>query len=50
MRLLTRLWEVVDGRGDDSFRECRRCGTTLEADGEVCPACGSDDVAFIDLG
>ncbi|WP_169794655.1 hypothetical protein [Haloprofundus marisrubri] len=30
---------------DTTFCECRRCGTTLDADDERCQCCGSDDVA-----
>jgi predicted RNA-binding Zn-ribbon protein involved in translation (DUF1610 family) len=29
--------------------ECRSCGTTLDADQEMCPACGSDEIARYDL-
>lgn len=36
----------VDG---DVHRECRRCGTTLSPDHDSCPACGSNEIAAIDL-
>ncbi|WP_225335527.1 hypothetical protein [Halomicrobium urmianum] len=30
------------------FRECRRCGTTVDDDRD-CPACGSSDIVQYDL-
>ncbi|MDS0282116.1 hypothetical protein [Haloarcula onubensis] len=33
----------------DSFRECRRCGTTVERAAGGCPACESTDIANYDL-
>lgn len=32
-----------------SFRECRRCGTTVERAGSGCPACESTDIAQYDI-
>ncbi|MFB6354233.1 MAG: hypothetical protein ABEJ92_09120 [Halobacteriales archaeon] len=29
--------------------ECRNCGTTVAAEDDDCPACGSDEVAAYDL-
>jgi rubrerythrin len=32
-----------------AFRECRRCGTTVDADASGCPACGSTEIALYEL-
>ncbi|WP_436910349.1 hypothetical protein [Halosimplex marinum] len=29
--------------------ECRRCGTTVEADTSVCATCGSEDIVRYDI-
>ncbi|WP_189319077.1 zinc ribbon domain-containing protein [Halolamina pelagica] len=44
MRLLKRLRSVVDDE-PTAMWECRRCGETLAADTEVCPNCGTSDIA-----
>ena len=31
------------------FRECRRCGTTIERANGECPSCGSTDIVRYDL-
>ena len=45
----TELLRVVFSRDPDVVRECRRCGTTLNADQHACPACGSTGIAEYDL-
>jgi anaerobic ribonucleoside-triphosphate reductase len=37
------------GRTTNDFRECRRCGTTLDRPAARCPACGSRDVARYEI-
>ena len=34
---------------DGSFRECRRCGTTVERAAGDCPSCESTDIAQYDF-
>ena len=34
---------------DGSFRECRRCGTTVERAAGGCPSCESTDIAQYDF-
>lgn len=31
--------------GSGVIYECRRCGTTVDAEDDPCPACGTDDIA-----
>jgi rubrerythrin len=40
---------VRRGTRTGSFRECRRCGTTVESDVGGCPACDSTDIAQYEL-
>ncbi len=47
-RIRNRIRTLVSGR-PDVFRECRRCGTTIEADTDDCPVCGSTDIATYQL-
>ena len=48
--MLAELKRVVRRRTRDaSFRECRRCGTTVERAASGCPACESTDIAQYDL-
>jgi len=35
--------------GGGPFRECRRCGTTVERADGGCPACESTDIAQYDV-
>jgi len=46
---LTALLPSVFGDDPLVIRECRRCGTTLEADEDVCPNCDSDAVVTYTL-
>jgi rubrerythrin len=46
MTLLARVRGLVR---DDTIYECRQCGTTLEADLEECPVCGSGEIVSYDL-
>jgi rubrerythrin len=32
-------------RRQETVRECRRCGTTVELDEEACPTCDSTEIA-----
>jgi len=32
------------GEGTATVYECRRCGTTLDANATECPACDGDDI------
>ena len=48
MALLRRVRGFI--RDEKFVYECRRCGTTLEADIDVCPHCGKRDIAVYDLG
>jgi rubrerythrin len=43
------LLPTVRGRGTETIYECRRCGTTLDADRTVCPYCGPTSVVEIQL-
>ena len=36
-------------RGPSVVIECRNCGTTLEAEGEPCPACGGADTKRFEI-
>ena len=46
--MIQRLRRVVGSR-QRSHLECRRCGTTIEADDATCPACGSGNIAQYDF-
>lgn len=49
MTLLESMRELLDDPYQSVIRECRDCGTTLEAKERACPACGSNDIARYDL-
>jgi len=40
---------VTDRFRTAGFRECRRCGTTLDGAVDACPACGSGEIAHYSL-
>jgi rubrerythrin len=44
-----RLLPRVTARGTETIYECRRCGTTLDAERAVCPYCGPTNVVEIEL-
>jgi len=41
--LATRLRNVLSGT--EQILECRNCGTTVDADGDRCPHCDSEEIA-----
>ncbi|WP_254839147.1 hypothetical protein [Natronomonas marina] len=43
MSILTRVRRLFVASPE--MRECRRCGTTLGPDSDVCDNCGAEDVA-----
>lgn len=44
-RLVDGLLPEQQGRGDDTVvYECRRCGTTLDANARTCPYCGPTEI------
>jgi uncharacterized OB-fold protein len=36
---------VLQGGRRRTIRECRRCGTTVNSQRDVCPECGTDGIA-----
>lgn len=38
------------GDGPGVVFECRQCGTTVESEDDVCPACGSEGIARFPTG
>jgi anaerobic ribonucleoside-triphosphate reductase len=48
--MIERVTRVLAGPfRSGTFRECRRCGTTVDGSGRGCPECGSADIARYDL-
>jgi len=45
MPSLVRLLRRLGAGGLRTIRECRRCGTTVEAETDACPACESTEIA-----
>ena len=43
------LKRIFDRDQGETLFECRRCGTTVDADTEVCPECDSDDIRRYEL-
>ncbi len=41
---------IGSGRGGQTrYFECRTCGTTVDEGTEICPSCGSADIAEYEL-
>lgn len=40
-----RLKAIVCRRGAETIYECRHCGTAVDAETEVCPDCGAEEIA-----
>lgn len=47
--MIRRLKRVLAVGERASFRECRHCGTTVEAAGVGCPTCGSGEIATYEV-
>jgi len=43
------LRSILGGQSLRRLYECRECGTTVQADTEACPACGSEGIAEYEL-
>ncbi|MBV0901193.1 hypothetical protein [Haloarcula salina] len=46
--MIERLRQAVASR-QQSHRECRRCGTTVESSAATCPVCDSGDIVQYEL-
>jgi ribosomal protein L37E len=40
---------VARSGGSETVVECRRCGTSLDANAETCEECGSDEIVAYEL-
>lgn len=49
LSLIGHITTVFSGGQTDEFRECRQCGTTVDADTETCPECDSTDIVCYEL-
>lgn len=47
--LIERVTTTFGGAQADEFHECRQCGTTVDADTDTCPECGSTDIVCYEL-
>jgi rubrerythrin len=47
--LIERVTTTFGGVQADEFHECRQCGTTVDADTDTCPECGSTDIVCYEL-
>lgn len=41
--------QVLGIAGSEVIYECRRCGVKLSEESEVCPECGSEEIASYEL-